>query len=136
MLRAVQASSSASEDDNGSSCSDIASFASLPNGPETTLTCFSVKNAGDLSPSGHHEQDVLPVWTRFGKRTLSAADYMEFVEAFRPDMFVALCDGDTNADSSRKRALKSTDRTERFFDECLAKWEASAVLKDSMVLGR
>lgn len=136
MLRAVQANVVATTTDGSSRNNTIISFASLPRGPEQSLTCLSIRSAGDVSPSGHHEPDALPLWTRSGKRTLSAAAYMDFVEAFGPDMFVALCDGDTNAQSSRKRALKSADRTERFFDECLKMWEASAALKDSMLLGR
>lgn len=115
----------------------ISAFASLPNGPATTLTCLAVKNAGETCPSGHHEQDTLPVWTRYGKRTLSAAQYMSYVEAFRPDMFVTLCDGDTNEQSSRKRALKSADRSERFLEECLVIFRESEALRaaGSMVLG-
>lgn len=116
----------------------IASFASLPNGPATSVTCLTVKNAGETCPSGHHEQETMPVWTRYGKRTISAVQYMDYVEAFRPDMFVTLCDGDTNAQSSRKRALKSAERSERFLEECLPQFRESEALRaaGSMLLGK
>lgn len=136
MLPAVQAANDAAKGGAGTA-GGIAKFASLPNGPATTFTYLAVKNAGELCPSGHHEQETLPVWTRYGKRTLTTVQYMDYVEAFRPDMFVTLCDGDTNAESSRKRALKSADRSERFFEECLTKYRTSDVLRGrSMLLGK
>lgn len=129
MLEAVRATSKGG--------GGIAHFASLPNGPATTLTCLAIKDAGERCPSGHHEQDQLPVWTRFGKRSLTAEQYMDYVEAYRPDMFMALCDGDTTADSSRKRALKSAERTEHFVGQCVERLNRSEALREcgAMLLG-
>lgn len=114
----------------------LASFASLGDGSQECLTCFTVKNPADVCISGHHEQGVLPVWTRFGKKMISSKEYMNFVEAFMPDMFHVLCDGDTNASSSNKRALKSASRTERFFEECLERYTQTERLKNSMLIGK
>lgn len=114
----------------------LANFASLGNGTQQCLTCFTLKNQAEVCVSGHHEQDAVPIWTRFGKRMITAHEYMNFMEAFIPDMFHALCDGDTNANSSRKRALKSADRTEQFFETCLERFKKSERLKESMIIGR
>lgn len=100
------------------------------------ITCLTVKNAGDQCPSGPHEQDVLPIYTRSGKSQMSAAKYMDMVESYRPDIFHALCDGDTNELSSNKRALKSADRTEDFFQVCLERFKATAVATQTMFIGK
>lgn len=110
----------------------IQSFAGL--GSEC-LTCLTVKNPGELCITGSHEQEVLPIFTRFGRRSLSADQYMDFADEYSPDIFHALCDGDTNADSSKKRALKSADRTEGFFEKCLQRFKASERLKNSLFIG-
>lgn len=124
MLKAVAASGN-----------NLASFASLGNCSQECITCFTVKNPAEVCISGHHEQEVLPVWTRYGKKLISAKEYMDFVDAFVPDIFHVLCDGDTNAKSSNKRALKSASRTEKFFEECLERYTQSDRLKNSMLIG-
>lgn len=121
----------------GAAGDGVASFASLGNGrQQECLTCMTVKNAAEVCISGHHEQEVLPVWTRYGKKMISSNEYMNFVEAFQPDMFHVLCDGDTNAKSSNKRALKSASRTEKFFEECLERFSKSERLQNSMLIGK
>lgn len=112
----------------------IQSFAGLGTMTEC-LTCLTVKNTGELCITGPHEQDVLPIFTRFGRRSLSANQYMDYVDQYCPDIFHALCDGDTNADSSKKRALKSADRTEAFFEKCLERFKGSERLKNSIFIG-
>ncbi|CAL7935665.1 unnamed protein product [Xylocopa violacea] len=85
--------------------------------------------------SGFHETDSIPVWTRNGKRVITANKYMDIVEAFRPDMYVALCDGDTNINSSKKRVSKAVQRSMTFFEQCFAKHSSSEMLKSSEILG-
>lgn len=113
----------------------LATFASLGEAGQECLTCFTVKNPAEVCISGHHEQEVLPVWTRYGKKMITSKEYMNFVDAFVPDMFHVLCDGDTNVGSSNKRTLKSASRTEKFFDECLELYSQSERLKNSMLIG-
>lgn len=112
----------------------IQSFASLGTATEC-LTCLTVKNPGELCITGSHEQGVLPIFTRFGRRSLSADQYMDYADMYCPDILHALCDGDTNADSSKKRALKSADRTKDFFEKCLDRFKASERLKNSIFIG-
>jgi queuine tRNA-ribosyltransferase accessory subunit len=59
---------------------------------------------------------------------------MEIAETFKPDIYQVLGDGDTNADSSKKRLHNSTDRTEQFFIACLERHKKSEALKNSMMM--
>lgn len=52
---------------------------------------------------------------------------MDMIEAFRPDMYHVLCDGDTSVESSRKRALKAVDVTTKMFQECVDRHVKSKV---------
>ncbi|XP_003705632.2 queuine tRNA-ribosyltransferase accessory subunit 2 isoform X1 [Megachile rotundata] len=86
-------------------------------------------------PSGYHQTDFIPLWTRNGKYMLTPNKYMDIIEAFKPDMYVALHDGDTNVNSSKKRVSKAVQRTGTFFEQCLARHLASDALKSSEILG-
>lgn len=52
-----------------------------------------VKDPTEMAPSGFHEKDTVPVFTRRGKIFVTTKTYMDFVESANPSMFVALCDG-------------------------------------------
>jgi queuine/archaeosine tRNA-ribosyltransferase len=52
---------------------------------------------------------------------------MDIIEAFQPDMYQVLCDGDTNTTSSKRRVQKSIDRSITFFERCLKRHEKSEV---------
>ncbi len=47
--------------------------------------------------------------------------FMQIQEAFQPDFYQALCDADTDSNSSRKRCIKSMDRTLDFLDKIIDK---------------
>lgn len=61
--------------------------------------------------------------------------YMNVIETFKPDMYVALCDGDTNINSSKKRVSNSIQNSTKFFDNCFTKHSSSEALKSSEILG-
>lgn len=61
--------------------------------------------------------------------------YMDVIETFKPDMYVALCDGDTNTNSSKKRVSNSVRNSMTFFDQCFIKHSSSEALKSSEILG-
>lgn len=103
-------------------------------GLKDCLTCVSVQDPGDLTQPGHHAKDHIPLWTRSGKVLLNAEQYMNTVEAFKPDMYYFLSDGDTNAKSATKRISKSVENTVNFFKICLDRHRKSEVLKNSFVL--
>ena len=60
------------------------------------------------------------------------ADHLKVVEAFRPNVFEALCDSVASDGNKMKRMKKSVDRTLRFLDETLALRSASKVMQCKM----
>jgi len=52
---------------------------------------------------------------------------MDIIEAFQPDMYQVLCDGDTDSMSSKRRVQKSIDRSFTFFERCIKRHEKSEV---------
>lgn len=44
---------------------------------------------------------------------------MDIQEAFRPDIYQALCDSDTDKNSSKKRIRKAVESTLNYLDRCL-----------------
>lgn len=74
------------------------------------------------------------MWSRGGRHLLSADKYMDIVEAFKPDLYIALCDGDTNIDSSKKRVTKAVKRSKTLFDQCLTRHSISEALKTAGIL--
>ncbi|EDW40867.1 queuine tRNA-ribosyltransferase accessory subunit 2 [Drosophila sechellia] len=78
------------------------------------LNILLLRDPCETTPSGGNDRDILPLFTRRGKESLSAERYMEIVASFKPDMYEGLCDADTNLESAKKRVQKSVDRTEKF----------------------
>lgn len=60
---------------------------------------------------------------------------MEIVQAFKPDFYVALCDGDTNVNSSAKRVSKAVSRSKVLLEQCLDIHLGSDTLKSKGILG-
>lgn len=98
------------------------------------MTCMTLQDPGNLTQSGHHFKDSLPIWTRNGKILINPKSYMNAVEKFKPDMYYFLSDGDTNICSAIKRVNKAVERTLLFFRECLERHKQSAVLKNSFAM--
>ncbi|XP_044732033.1 queuine tRNA-ribosyltransferase accessory subunit 2 [Chrysoperla carnea] len=98
------------------------------------VTCVTVQDPGDFTPSGKHKQDSVPIWTRSGKVDISPNKYMDMIEKFKPDMYYALSDGDTNVSSPKKRTQKSVDRTLQFFEKCSQRHIKSDILKKKMFI--
>ncbi|XP_046577462.1 queuine tRNA-ribosyltransferase accessory subunit 2-like isoform X1 [Haliotis rubra] len=86
-------------------------------------------------PSGYNEKGGSAVWTKGGKMKIDVDLYMKIQSAVQPDWCQALCDHDTNAESSRKRAVKSVDRTLSFLDQILQKQSNYERLKNTEVFG-
>lgn len=60
---------------------------------------------------------------------------MKLVEAFKPDLFHTICDGDTNESCGNKRLFNAVNRTESFFQTCASLYQTSTSLAGSMLLG-
>lgn len=54
---------------------------------------------------------------------------MELMESLKPDMYISLCDGDTNINSSKKRILNSARTTNEAFRYCYDQHVSSPVSK-------
>ncbi|EDV51201.1 queuine tRNA-ribosyltransferase accessory subunit 2 [Drosophila erecta] len=78
------------------------------------LNILMVRDPCETTLSGGNDRDIMPLFTRRGKESLSSERYMEMVASFKPDIYQGLCDADTNLDSAKKRIQKSVDRTEKF----------------------
>lgn len=109
----------------------IGSFAGLNN----FLSFFTLKDPSETAPSGFHEKESVPIFTRAGKVNTTAERYMDVVEAFQPDFYHNLCDGDTRIDSATKRVLRSFERTNEFLKKCIERHRTSENLKNSMFIG-
>uniref|UniRef100_A0A1Q3EX16 Queuine tRNA-ribosyltransferase accessory subunit 2 n=1 Tax=Culex tarsalis TaxID=7177 RepID=A0A1Q3EX16_CULTA len=100
-----------------------------------SVSLLVLRDPAEPCQPGYHEKDVVPVFGRSGRKNFNAESYMKLVEAFRPDVYVPLYDGDTDAESSKKRELKSLERTETFVEQCLEVHRKSEKLKGASVLG-
>lgn len=99
------------------------------------LTFNSIHDPAVVTPHGFSEMDTISIWPRNGRKQLDPDKYMDIIEAFQPDIYQVLCDGDTNTTSSKRRVQKSIDRSIIFFERCIKRHEKSEVLKNSAVLG-
>nr|CAD7440979.1 unnamed protein product [Timema bartmani] len=98
------------------------------------LIYSTVQDPAMATPQGYNEKDFVSVWSRSGKQQINADKYMDVIESFQPDMYQALCDGDTNLNSSKKRVSKALDRSSKMFWRCLERHEKSEVLKKTALL--
>ncbi|KAF7382191.1 hypothetical protein HZH66_013623 [Vespula vulgaris] len=72
------------------------------------INFLSIQDPTEVTPSGFQQADSISVWSRTGKKLFTADKYMDLVEVFEPDLYVALCDG--NMHNSEKRLSKAMDR--------------------------
>uniref|UniRef100_A0A182WKD4 Queuine tRNA-ribosyltransferase accessory subunit 2 n=1 Tax=Anopheles minimus TaxID=112268 RepID=A0A182WKD4_9DIPT len=93
------------------------------------------RDPSEIPIPGVPEKELLPVYTRNGRRNISLEQYMTLVESFRPDAYVPLYDGDTDMHSSKKREQKSLDRTEKFVEQCLEWHRGSDTLRSCRIIG-
>lgn len=103
------------------------------------ISFLTIKNPSEVYKVSDHgdPKDKLSIYTRTGKRTISVDQYMDLVNSHRPDIFHAFCDGDTNADSTNRRMIKSAERTKVFFKGCLERYQNSTELKSqSLFVGK
>ncbi|XP_043462948.1 queuine tRNA-ribosyltransferase accessory subunit 2 isoform X2 [Leptopilina heterotoma] len=99
------------------------------------LTFLSIQDPSELTNKGFQQTESIAVWSRHGRHSLTAEEYMEIVDIIKPDIYLALCDGDTDRDSTGKRAQKSVRRSQYLLEKCLEKHNNSETLKFSGILG-
>lgn len=99
------------------------------------INFLSIHDPAYTTTSGFQQLDSISVWPRTGRIIVSANKYMELVEAYKPDLYVALCDGDTNINSSAKRVSKAVLRSKTLLEQCLDIHLRSDALKSKGILG-
>lgn len=109
----------------------IASFAAL----DHTLSFVTVKDTGTAITSPQYSRNSVEILTRAGKFPITPQKYISILESFKPDIFHALCDGDTNESCATKRIFNAVTRTDTFFKECAALYKQSTILTDAMFIG-
>lgn len=99
-----------------------------------SLNILTIRDICEATPSGYNDKDIVPLFTRRGKESLSVQQYMTLVDAISPDVYVGLYDADTNEESSKKRVQKSVERTEMFFNYCYDKHTNTPSLSKKSIL--
>lgn len=110
----------------------IAAFAAL----DHTFSFVTLTDTGTVNISPQHSRHSVEIATRAGKTSITPQKYIEIVESFKPDIFHALCDGDTNETSAIKRIFNAVTRTDTFFKECAELFKQSTILADTMFIGK
>ncbi|XP_073972993.1 queuine tRNA-ribosyltransferase accessory subunit 2 [Rhodnius prolixus] len=104
-------------------------------GLQECVSYCSVQDPSTNTPEGYNGKNSISIWSNSGRMSLDANRYMDLMEAFRPDMYQALCHGDTNINSKKKKIKKAVDITAFLLDECLARHNKSEVLQSSAIFG-
>lgn len=90
--------------------------------------------AEEMNPT-NRKNDSIAVWTKHGYHYLDSKKYMDTVEILKPDMYMALCDGNTNKESTKKRISKSMENSKSQLKRCYERHQSSEILKNSFLLG-
>jgi len=88
-------------------------------GEKDRVSVLSIQDPGEETPSGYNTNKGISVWTGSNRNIVDVKSYMKFVEVAKPDLVVALCDGDTPPASAQKRINKSAKKTLEFLDTVL-----------------
>ncbi|CAG5116707.1 unnamed protein product [Candidula unifasciata] len=109
----------------------LGEFAAMKN----KLVFTTLHDASLALATGKNDNSGVAVWGKGGKIKLDTALFMKVQEAFQPDWFQAMSDGDTDRECGQKRLHKSVDRTLDFLDEIVEKMQNSQILSKSSLIG-
>lgn len=104
-------------------------------GLDSTLNFVTLRDTGS-SKEPFYSRDSVAISTRNGRVQINPKKYMEIIDAFKPDMFHTLCDGNTNEESGNKRNTNAIQRTESFFKECAEIYKTRTSMLNSMLIGK
>jgi len=93
----------------------LASFVGMSEHP----VVLTIQDPGELTKSGYHNNNSVSVWNRENRELVTPTTFMEGVKHIQPNLFIALCDGDTEPGCSNKRVSKSVSKSLDFLDSCL-----------------
>ncbi|XP_023954027.2 queuine tRNA-ribosyltransferase accessory subunit 2 [Bicyclus anynana] len=109
----------------------VAKFAGL----QGHATCTTLHSLSESTPMGHFELDRVPLWTKNGKKMISADRYMDVMEIFKPDIILAIADGRTSINEGGKRLSKSVERSYTMLKTCVDRCKTSKELQNSSLVG-
>ena len=78
----------------------------------------TVQDPGEETRSGYHNNNSVSVWWRDNREVVTPEKYLRTLELVRPEVMLALCDGDTPPGCSNKRISKSVSKSVDFLDKC------------------
>ena len=109
----------------------LAKFMGLPERP----LVLTVQDPAEKVKSGYHNTNAVSVWFRDNRVLVSPLDYIKGITAIKPDVFVSLCDGDTEMGASNKRISKAVSKTINFLDTCIGQRDLTDSLMKVGVIG-
>lgn len=95
----------------------------------------SIQDPAVRTLSGYNDKNGVSLWPKSGRNQLNVGKFMDIQEAFCPDMYQALCDSDTDKNSSKKRIRKSVERTLDYLDGCIEIHNKSEKLSKTAIFG-
>ncbi|KAJ8667293.1 hypothetical protein QAD02_008955 [Eretmocerus hayati] len=112
-------------------CNSFSEYVSLQEYP----FLLGIQDPTGVIDGSHQSSTYVSIWSRNGRFSVTPEKYMKVVETFKPDVYVALCDGATDAQSSQKRVSKAADKSKNFLEKCIRHHENSEILKNKGLLG-
>ena len=109
----------------------LAKFIGLPERP----LVLTVQDPAEKVKSGYHNTNAVSVWFRDNRVLVSPLEYIKGITAIQPDVFVSLCDGDTEMGASNKRISKAVSKTIDFLDTCIGQRDLTDSLMKTGVIG-
>lgn len=88
-------------------------------GLKDCFTMITLKNPSENSITGHHEKGSISIMRRSGRLNIKPERYMSIIEVSKADAYTSIADSDVYAGCPKKRVLKSIDRSESMFDDCM-----------------
>ena len=98
------------------------------------LTYCSLQDPLQKSHKGFNKNKSVAVWGIGGKKDLTPSSYMELLESMKPDLFDCLNDNDVMFSDSKKRTIKSVDRSLKFLEDTISIHNSSKLLKNSKMV--
>ena len=96
---------------------------------------MTVQDPSEKVKSGYHNTNAVSVWFRDNRVLVSPLEYVKGITAIQPDVFVSLCDGDTEMGASNKRISKAVSKTVDFLDTCIGQRDLTDSLMKTGVIG-
>ena len=98
------------------------------------LTYCSLKDPLQQTSKGYNKNKSVAVWGIGGKKDINPFSHMDLLESMKPDIFDCLNDNDVMFSDSKKRTIKSVDRSLKFLEDAISIHNTSKLLKNSKMV--